>query len=461
MELGGPDISEIRSLAERSRSLLGEMRAKAAAASSRRRDELDRFGGDATQLIERIAAQIASELADDLTKRHAADQETHRQEVAALRESIDADRAAWLAERTEWEGVRDEVEAELAARETALAAAEERFAAESARDDSQRQAEVERLNAQIAELTASVAALEANLIGERTSAAATHQSLASADASIAELQGKFDLALGDLGRHRARVAELEGELASRPTPDGLEAAELVALRQERDNLAAQVAELLAAPAPFASASDDEHDDLRRRFEMAVEDIRQLRTTNAELEDRLAKGGSGAVADTGGNDWESQKRRLIAALESEGEASDSHRHQERATIQGTIQITDGVVAEKDREIERLRSELEAASGVDLHSVDAATAALIDEDEVVRAARERVQALEATLEEKVRAAELELSIGRAKIARAQSELEEQALELQTLRGASAGPLGQAAGGEARRNWLNKLGLGGTEG
>ncbi|MGL4511818.1 MAG: hypothetical protein ACRCT8_01900 [Lacipirellulaceae bacterium] len=470
MDLGGPDISEIRSLAERSRSLLGEMRAKAAVASTRRRDELDRFGGDATQLIERIAAQIASELADDLAKRHAADQEAHRHDVARLREELEAERGAWLAERSEWEAVRDEVEAELGVREGALAEQESRLATESVRDDSAHRAAIDELNASLgnerlrtAEAEAGAAALTGeveSLTAALAEASAQVGALAATPRELAELRGKFEMALEDLGRHRARVAELEEELSTRPAPGETEGAEAALLRQERDDLAAQVDQLMASPIATVAADDGEIDDLRRRFEMAVEDVRRLKTEKGELEDRLAAGGGQSAApDAGGNDWESQKRRLLAALESEGEPSDTERQRDRATIQGTLQITDNVVAEKDREIQRLCAELETASGLDIGSVDAATAALLDEDELIKAGRERIQVLERALEEKVRTAELELSFERAQIARAQSEVAEQALELQTLRAAAAGQ-NPAVAGEARRNWLNKLGLGGAE-
>src|SRR6185369_9392257 len=88
-----------------------------------------------------------------------------------------------------------------------------------------------------------------------------------------ELQQKFDLALQDVQRLRARVAELEQDLARRPESNQADSAELVALRAERDALAARVQQLEERPAVQSdSNADQEHADLQRRFELAVEDV---------------------------------------------------------------------------------------------------------------------------------------------------------------------------------------------
>jgi hypothetical protein len=65
------------------------------------------------------------------------------------------------------------------------------------------------------------------------------------------------------------------------------------------------------------------------------------------------------------------------------------------------------------------------------------------------------MEATL----RAAELELSLERAKIARERVELDELRAELNSLRQELA-PNGMPAPGAPRRRWLSKLGLSGEE-
>ena len=85
-------------------------------------------------------------------------------------------------------------------------------------------------------------------------------------------------------RFRARVTELEQDLARRPETDQADSAELVALRAERDALAARIEELEREPAGRVDADAEQQlADLQRRFELAVEDVRELKTKNAKLE----------------------------------------------------------------------------------------------------------------------------------------------------------------------------------
>src|SRR5205085_11299864 len=103
-----------------------------------------------------------------------------------------------------------------------------------------------------------------------------------------ELQHKFDLALVDVQRLRARVAELEQDLARRPESNQADSAELVGLRAERDALAARVDELQQRPVTQVDPNTEQQvADLQRRFELAVEDVRELKTINAKLEAQLA------------------------------------------------------------------------------------------------------------------------------------------------------------------------------
>lgn len=270
---------------------------------------------------------------------------------------------------------------------------------------------------------------------------------AERDASLADLQGKFDLALADLHANREQVAALEAELASRPDTEPSDDGLLQQLTEERDALQRQLEEATPVVEPSA-----EIEELRQRFEMAVEDVRRLKTENQELSEQLASQPAAAAAP--GNDWEAQKQRLLAALADEGEADEPERQSERASIAGTIQITDDLIAEKDREIEQLRAQTAHAQA------EEGSAESLDADEAVQRERERIAKLEAELSDKLRTAELELSVERAKISRAQSELEEQQLELETLRAAQGLAKDAADGTAPRRRWLDKLGLGGDE-
>ncbi|QDV76614.1 hypothetical protein [Botrimarina mediterranea] len=498
MDPRGPAADELRQTADSAREALGQLREGLLTSAATRCGEVSDLGARATQLVEELAAKIADELASDIARQHelatdalrveidrerdalvaegatlAAEREqlaADREQLAAESDKLATERQAWETERTEWESVRKEIEAELSAMEHRLVQQAQSLQREREAGPSNGE-----LLTQLQEANDARLAAEENLAAAEKGFAASKQELADAQTQIAQLsetleestnalsataelgdelealRGKFEMALADLQSHRERVAELEQEIANRPALDLDDSEEIQRLRHERDDLARRLEEANE----FADPSQ-EMEDLRARFQMAVEDLRALKTENADLRDQLASGGGGGAMTGGGdgNDWESQKRRLLAALESEGEGQiDAPRREERAAIAGTIQITDAVVAEKDAEIQRLKQQLESIEDVE-PTAAAIDAAVLDNDEVIRAERERIAKLEQEWQEKLRSAELELSVERAKIARAQSELAEQQMELETLRAASGNGL---APGEARRNWFNKLGLG----
>ncbi|MEO1496479.1 MAG: hypothetical protein AAFV43_04950 [Planctomycetota bacterium] len=461
----GPELAEIRSLAQRSQGLLEELRSKTSAQSDSRQADAERLGDEATQLIEQIAASIAGELASELAIQQNAQHTEAEQQLHTERE-------AWEQRRAEWESVRDQVESELSQRDQQLTERAAQLAAEAERlrthADQEASVERERLLQDFADqqrlASEQLGGVQADLDACRAELAEAHAALdlsREQDDGQIELLEKFDIALADLQSHRERVAELEEQLAARPEPGAEQGAEVAQLRHERDELAERVAELEQNGGASPQGESGELDDLRARFELAVEDVRRLKNENAELEERLSQA-DGADTASDGNDWEAQKRRLLAQLEGEGDSASPERQEERATIAGTIQITDGVVAEKDHEIQRLRELVEEGSpGPDESAVDSAAAALLDDDEVIRAERERLASLEDQWQEKLRQAELELSLERAKIARTQNELAEQKLELETLRAVVERAAGESGGGESRQNWLNKLGLGGDQG
>jgi len=275
------------------------------------------------------------------------------------------------------------------------------------------------------------------------------------------------LALQDLQRLRARGAELEQDLARRPESNRADSAELVALRAERDALVARVEELNQRPvAPIDANVEQQLSDLQRRFELAVEDLREYKTKNAKLESQLAAGGSQSrtpTPDAGGNDWESQKRRLLAALEENVDApANPVEKQQRITIEGTIEMTDAIVAEKDRQISELQLQMAAASDgtvVDPEHTRKMNE-LVDADEVIAEHRNRVRELEREMHEKLRAAELELSVERAKMARQKADLDELKSDLESKQQQFASSGGAPVQGQPKRRWRDKLGLSGDE-
>lgn len=284
-------------------------------------------------------------------------------------------------------------------------------------------------------------------------------------AELESLQQKFDLALADVQRLKQDNGALQEELAVRPAACEGEPPELVAMRVERDELESRVNELEAALAAAQAAAADgapsqEATDLQRRFEMAVDDVRQLKHENADLREQLAKSKSTPTssggAHAGSNDWASQRARLMAMLEEEdGDGGISaERKKERASIQDAIAATDRAMAAKDRELAELRaranSTVDSAKAEESQKIEE----ILNAEPLVAAERERLAKLQAEWEDKLRAAELEFSVERAKLAREQAALRERLLEIQKQE-----PRHPTGDGDKhpRRRWLSALGLG----
>jgi chromosome segregation ATPase len=453
----GSSSNDTEDFASRSAMALRDLEKSARTALATRRDQVTRLESEITAQLEAIAATLASERAAD--SQHAveldqlgSDLEIISAEYASAKAEFASAKAEWEAERNALEENRDEL-----LRQTAKLEADGR----KARDEWARQ---------LTDFEYKLREQQADWNAQRSEWAATRAVL---ETERDGLQQKFSLALDDVNRYRGRVVDLEQELARRPEATETDSAELVALRAERDALVERVEQLERQPsAQIDSNAEQQLADLQRRFELAVEDVRDLKTKNAKLESQIAAAGQAASAagvsgahDAGGMDWESQKRRLLASLEDEGDTPDDPvREDERIRIASTIEMTDAIVAEKDNEIAELRSQLANCGGdggatpVDV-AFDQKVNELVDADEVIAQHRQRIAQLERDMEATLRAAELELSLERAKIARERVELDELRAELESYRQEIA-PNGMPAPGAPRRRWLSKLGLSGEE-
>jgi len=382
--------------------------------------------------------------------------------LRADREAVDADRASLEAERSSFnEQLQAQAEAkqshndELAAQ---LKDVQKQLTDERATWDRER-TNVEEQRRLLAEERDELATALDAARNELTAARAQAGAAAERD----ELRQKFELALHDVQRLRGRVAELEQELDSRPEQDQSGSVELVHLRAERDALAERVGELEQLSAtPEDGNADQERADLQRRFELAVEDVRDLKKKNARLESQLAAASTGvtpASAGDGGGSWETMKRQMLANLEGEGDDGGEERSEERATIESTIRITDEALACKDQQIAELRLQL-AESEPKPPDESEAINQLVDADAVITEHRARAAQLAEEMQEKLRAAELEISVERAKIARETSHLEDLKAEIDAQRANGDTPAAPGTTQQPRRRWLSKLGLGADE-
>ncbi len=438
--------SSLETASALSTDALRELRERTQNALKASREHATRLEADITRRLDEIAATLSEQAEAD--GEQATSSEKQQAEIARLTRALDEQQKTALQASQSLELEREELKRKASELEVRNRASQDEWRNQLLDFEARLRDQHQSWNEQRAEWTATRADLER----ERD-----------------ELQQKFELALEDVQRLRERGAELEHDLARRPAVDQSDSTELVALRAERDALAERIESLEQRPAaPMDADAEQQLADLQRRFELAVEDVRELKTKNSQLESQLAAASSrpsaGPHKDSGGMDWESQKRRLLAALEETTEAEDDlARRQERVTIEGTIEITDSVVAEKDRLITELKSQLGLAQSRSVPSDEDQARRiddLIDADEVIATHRERHQQLEREIEEKLRATELELSVERAKMARQKAELEELKAELDDQRQLFEANGGPVAPGAPKRRWLSKFGIDGKE-
>jgi hypothetical protein len=373
--------------------------------------------------------------------------------LAALRE----ENKALVASQKETAALSAQIEpllAKLAEQEAMLGEMSRKFDEDTARRSSITAIETDAQLATLREENKSLSARlnETNALSERIDPLLTR--LAEQETLLSEMSRKLD--------------EQAAQKHSRPSAEIM--AELVDLREENKILAAQLADAKHAASTnteAGGASSAEMDDLRRRFEMAVQDVRELKTKNAELTEQIANAKQNATSATstqsGGTGWEALKQKLLNDLESDFDDANPQQKADKLTVQGAIKITDDVVAEKEREVTELRRLLDTqAQQVGEMAVGAAAVAqLLDTDELVKQERESLARLQESLREQLKQAEVDNSLERAKLARERLELEEkmrtmeiEKAQLPTSIGDTGGDKGKQAKG---RKWLQRLGLG----
>jgi len=235
--------------------------------------------------------------------------------------------------------------------------------------------------------------------------------------------------------------------------------QVAAMQQQRDALVLQVAELESQASGNGASAD-----LQRRFELAIEDVRELKKRNSELEEQLSAGAtamppsaSQPMTDaSGGFDWEAQKQRMMASLDSDFDQGSPEQKEDRLSLEGTIKITDQIVADKDSEIAELKRLLDEQSGTmgDVAVGAAAITDLLDQDELIQQKRESLDQLQTEWQEKLRTAEVEISVERAQLARERAEIDDQQRTLEPVTRSNDGDSEEEK--PPRGRWLAKLGL-----
>jgi predicted nucleic acid-binding Zn-ribbon protein len=369
---------------------------------------------------------------DSLLKEMQGREEQRRIELATLREQLADLQAQLNAARARQHAVEQE-----------MAAERERFAAEQEETKAQRRRIAREFKQQRAERLAELEQRKAEL--ERL-----------AQARNVELVAKLEALQAELEQAKRQIAEANTATAD---PEALaELREQCELLEQK--LAAAEARLAEQAAGGGEQDHRKRDDLQRRFEMAVEEVRELKRINADLENKLKSRGNAAGAANpslgGGLNWEAQKQKLLASLEADSDDEDEEAREERINIEGTIRITDQIVAQKDREINELKQRLEQAGGGESNA--AAVAELLDADEIIRQEREKLAAMQQEWRQKIGEAEIEISVQRAKLARERAELDDRIRQFQIEQESRSYNTEEPAepGKPTRGKWLARLGL-----
>ncbi|HEX7446635.1 MAG TPA: hypothetical protein VF306_03765 [Pirellulales bacterium] len=475
-----------------------------------RREQVRQFSGLQRRKWSDIEAELArqiEQIRDELARARKANVDGQaqllegRQAMEAAEAKLRSDERAVAQLRREHDGEREEVARQRQRFEAKLAELEqqsEELRAQQAETNSQRrriaqelkahrqadQRELERRAAEIERRGAAVA--EAESLAEDLAEARQRLAEAERQVSAQRLEaetwqkrvGDLEQASNQLTAQRDALAAQLGEAEARLAQTASSGEATAELTAERDRLASRLADAeeqlsqlrqRLAKAEATSEDDGALADVKRRYELAMEDLRDHKKRVAELEKQLAdapRGAAHTAAPAAGEklDWEAQKRRMLAALEADNEDAeeeDEQRQAERLKIQEVIARTDAAIAAKDEEIAELRQLLEAQSG-SIGSVAVGAAAFADilsKDEVVQTERERLHQLQQEWEEKLREAEIDLSVQRAKIARERAEIEERQrlLEEQRAQHADVADVGEGKAGKPQRGrWLARLGL-----
>ena len=220
--------------------------------------------------------------------------------------------------------------------------------------------------------------------------------------------------------------------------------ELGQLRQRVRQLESAAADHARALAAVEQARDQLASDLQRRageFGDESQQLQNLRADRMSLHARL----------TAAEQELADRSQLEAELEQK--LADAQRRFE-------LRIPDDILAQKDREIAELKQVLDhQSSSLGSLAVGAtAIADLFEGDELIRHEREKLREMQHDWHEKMRGAEIEISLERAKLARDRAVLEE--LEARHPTPPVAPPLdGQAEfvpKKSSRGRWLARLGL-----
>lgn len=288
-------------------------------------------------------------------------------------------------------------------------------------------------------------------------------------------EGGGSSAEADLERSmlRSQLAEAAGMLESlrdaRRTAEAKHHREIEDLHARLEQHEATELELREALDVLRDAAGGDRSLEELRHQLRQEQIRceELEGQNASLATQLANSHvngqtAGAISSQVHESlsWEERKAAILQQLNRE-DADESLDVEQRESLREVVAKTDREIQRRDAEIAELQQLLEhqsAAVGDSVAVGAAAIAQMIDADDLVREEREKLQTIKAEWQDKLRQAEIDLSLERAKLARERRELEQKHADLERQLAEVADLKGDATATDQprRRRWLTQLGI-----
>ncbi len=299
----------------------------------------------------------------------------------------------------------------------------------------------------------------------------------STEEELAQLKllHQAEMALADESRETINSTRLEHELEetrselSRTQQDLRETTlllqELEQSQTNQETMPMEHSDLSALAKQFHSAESDALvADLKARLATAERELSDLKDQNFDLASQVAKHQILSSShsphinfDTSTLSWEERKQLFLLQLEDESAAdayNESGAATERLEMKKVLQATQVEIDRRDSEIAELHKIIQQQSdtrqGVAIGA--AAFAQVFDNDEMIQHERQKLIDIQRQWEEKLRQAEIDVSLERAKLARERTQLEQELENIQRCAGANepSSPEGK------KRKWLDHLGL-----
>jgi chromosome segregation ATPase len=287
--------------------------------------------------------------------------------------------------------------------------------------------------------------------------------------ALENLSSLFEQMLFEQSEFKLQIADLQSKFLTAPAsettpnPTGWEVRESQ-LMAEIDRLHKEILSIAENVQNSAAGEDLEHRIrlLENALQSSEQTTDELAEENRQLRHQIsalstAAGRKAPTATSSDNlSWDERKKLLMQELDGETSSvvNDDISIADPDALAHLIQSSQIEIERRDREIEELKKLLTTQSNTISEGVnlEAERSKVLDADEIIQQERSRLQTIQSELDEKLRKAEIDLSLERARLARDRQLVEErqQALKNQIAESDTNTP------GVKKRNWLASLGL-----